>query len=98
MPHLRELVKLYEGRPFAIVGVNSFDDEKTYHEGVEKYELSWISAFQGQGRAPISTLYRVEGYPTVVLVDHEGKIRFRGHHVDDASIAKLVADAEAGDG
>ena len=94
MPHLRELVELYDGRPFAIVGVNTGDDEKTYREGVEKFGLTWISAYQGADAAPISEMYRVQGYPTMLMIDHTGKIRYRGHGMDDDTMALLVDEAE----
>ena len=94
MPHLRALVKRYEGRPFSIVGVNTGDSEKTYRAGIEEYKLSWISAFQGQAESPISELFRIDGYPTVLLIDHEGKIRYSDYHLDDAMIESLVTAAE----
>lgn len=95
MPHLRALVKRYEGRPFSIVGVNYNDSEKTYRAGIKEHKLSWISAFQGEAESPISELFRIDGYPTVVLIDHEGKIRFLDHFgLDDALIESLVSAAE----
>ena len=94
MPHLRTLVERFEGRPFSIIGVNSFDSEEVYRAGIKEHKLSWISAFQGESEAPISELFRVEGYPTVLLIDHEGKIRFSDHSLDDALIEKLVTAAE----
>ncbi len=94
MPHLRELVELYDGRPFAIVGVNSFDGEEDYRKGVEKYGLTWISAYQGSSSAPISEMYQVQGYPTLLMIDHTGKIRFRGHNLEDDTLEGLVHEAE----
>jgi predicted GNAT family acetyltransferase len=94
MPHLRELVELYDGRPFAIVGVNSFDDEKTYRDGVKEFGVTWISAYQGADAAPISEMYRVQGYPTMLMIDHTGKIQYKGHGMDDDMLDRLVNDAE----
>ena len=94
MPHLRELVERYDGRPFAIVGVNSLDDEKTYRDGVKQYGLTWISAYQGANATPISDMYRVQVYPTMLMIDHTGKIRFKGNGMDDDMIAQLVEEAE----
>ena len=97
MPHLRALVERYEGRPFAIVGVNTSDSEDAYREGVEKYKLSWISAFQGVS-SPISDMYRVTGYPTMLMIDHEGKIQWRDHQLGDSQeelLETLVTAAEA---
>lgn len=88
----------FEGRPFAIVGVNTGDDEKAFQNGVETHELSWISAYQGSS-SPISDLYRVDGYPTVLVLDHTGKIVYRDYGFEnDALLERLVEEAEkAGD-
>jgi len=86
-------VKRFEGRPFAIVGVNTGDDEKAFRKGVQDHGLSWISAYQG-GRSPISDLYRVDGYPTMLVVDHEGKILFRDYGIDDDGRERFEADLE----
>ncbi len=95
MPRLRKLVELYESRPFALVGINCFDDEKTFRDGVKEYGVTWISAFQGQKSAPIAEMYQVEGYPTMLLIDHTGKIRFRGHGMPDDMLDTIVKEAEA---
>ena len=93
MPHLRELVELYKDAPFALVGVNCYDDEESFKAGVEKHGVSWISAFQGE-EAPLAEQYQVQGFPTYVLIDHEGKILSRGHHSDDSQIEAAVKAAE----
>ena len=78
---------------FAIIGVNAFDDEKTYRKGLKDHKINWISAFQGDNPV-ISDLFRGEGYPTYLLIDHEGKILSRGHHSDDSQIEAAVKAAE----
>jgi len=92
MPHLKELVKLHEGQPFAIVGVNTNDEPDAFRKGVEEFGVSWISAYQGE-ESPISDLYRVVGYPTYVLLDAEGRIVYKGHSSSavDAPIRELLA-------
>jgi hypothetical protein len=94
MPHLRTLVERFEGRPFAIVGVDAYDEEEVYREGLKTHKLNWISAFQG-ATATISELFLVESYPTYLLIDHEGKILVRGGAIDDPDIERAVAAAEA---
>lgn len=93
MPHLRTLVERHEGRPFAVVGMNAHDSEEDYRQGLKDYKVSWISGFQGD--TPIvSQLFRVQGYPTYLLIDHEGKIVQREHRHDDEEIERLVTAAE----
>ena len=53
MPHLKELVKLHEGSPFAVVGVNTGDGPEAFRRGMKEHQLPWISAFQGK-EAPIA--------------------------------------------
>jgi len=93
MPHLRELVKLHEDAPFALIGVNTGDPEADFRKGVEKHDVSWITAYQGD-KSPIADLYRVQGYPTYVLLDSEGKIIAKGHSSTamDGHIERLLKE------
>lgn len=96
MPHLKELVERHENDPFALIGLNTNDSEKAYREGVEEYGLTWISAYQGQQMSPISSLYKVSGYPTYLVIDTDGKIVYRGHdgRAIDAHVERLVKAAK----
>lgn len=95
MPHLRELVKLHEDRPFALVGVNTGDTEAAYRKGLEQHRLTWISAYQGTA-TPIAQLYEVKGYPTYYLLDAEGRIVAKGHSSKELAprIAQLLEEME----
>ena len=96
MPHLRELVKLHQDRPFALIGVNTGDSPEDYRKGLETHGVSWISAYQGE-ETPIADMYRVRGYPTYFLLDTDGKIVMTGHSGSamDDKIEELLAKAEA---
>jgi len=93
MPHLQELVKLHQDKPFALIGINTGDSPQAYRDGLEKFGVTWISAYQGE-ESPIADLYRVSGYPTYVLLDTQGRIVAKGHSSTamDAQIARLLAD------
>lgn len=95
MPHLQSLVERHKDDPFVLIGVNTGDDEKDYREGLEKFGVSWLSAYQGES-TPIADLFAVEGYPTYVLIDAKGKIIERGHSGEamDEPIAKLITEAK----
>ena len=97
MPHLKELVKLYDDQPFAIIGVNSGDTVDAYKTGIEKYGLTWISAYQHDNNEMLNELFKVQGFPTYFLIDAEGKIASVGHRSKslDATIKKLVEAVEA---
>jgi len=97
-PHERSLVKNMQGRPFALLGVNSDRDLDKIRKIVKEKELTWRSFWNGpEGTGgPISSLWNVTGWPTIYIIDHKGVIRDknkRGEDLDEV-LEKLVAEAE----
>lgn len=90
MPHLKELVELHQDAPFALVGVNNGDSESKYTKGLKQHGVTWLSIYQGRANA-ISNMYKVRGYPTMVLVDHEGSVISR--NVRGPQLDQLIKDA-----
>jgi peroxiredoxin len=92
-PHERSLVKKYESKPFAIVGVNSDDSLEKLQKVMKEKNLPWTSFFDGGGTGgPIATQWGVRGWPTVYVIDQQGIIRetnARGKRLDEA-IEKLL--------
>ena len=93
-PHERSLVEEMKDKPFALIGVNS-DDLDRAKKAVAENKLNWRS-FQNQpegAKAAISDDWGVQGWPTIVVLDAEMKIHYRGHDGDAATdVAKeLVA-------
>jgi hypothetical protein len=98
-PHERSLVKEMQSKPFALIGVNSdkkLEDAKT---AIAKNELNWRS-FQNQpagAKTAIADAWKIEGWPTIVILDQDFRIRYRGHDGDEATrvakdlVAKLAA-------
>ncbi len=97
MPHLRELVKLYEDKPFAVIGINDGDDREAYTKGLKDFDVSWISAFYEGGTNPVVELFKVSGFPTYYLIDTEGKIVDTGGSGSqfDEAIKRLVEAASS---
>jgi hypothetical protein len=99
-PHERSLVKKMEGRPFALVGVNSDRDKGALKKVLEDEHITWRSFWNGGSpTGPISTAWKVEGWPTLYVIDSKGVIRHKwlgnpGEGVLDEAIDKLVKDAE----
>ena len=96
-PHERSLVKDYAERPFAIIGVNSDRDREKLQERIVEESITWRSFWNGGSTSgPISTQWNVSGWPTIYVIDHTGKIRFKNVRGEalDAAIAELVEEAE----
>ena len=87
-PHERSLVKRLEGKPFALLGVNSDKDREKTIEIMAKEQLTWPSFWNdGSTRGAISTTYRVRFWPTIYVLDADGIIRYRnvrGKAMDEA--------------
>src|SRR6185436_3475527 len=105
-PHERSLVARLKDDPFALIGVNSDTDAaaKKKKELVDE-KITWRSFWNGpKGTSgPISTAWNVSGWPTLYLIDDEGKIRFKhlgspGDETRDTEIAQLVAAANKAPG
>lgn len=92
-PHERSLVERHANKPFAIVGVNSDKDRASLLQVAEKEKLTWRSFWDGGGtNGPIATRWNVTGWPTIYVLDADGRIRFkniRGRDLDSAVDALL---------
>ena len=90
-PHERSLVSRLADEPFALVGVNSDPAEK-YRTAIEKEDITWPSFWDGGSTSgPISTKWGVIGWPTVFILDHEGRIHFKGHSLPEEKVDELLA-------
>ena len=78
-PHERSLVKRLEGKPFALIGVNSDIDMEKLKERMTKESITWRSFWNGPKGTdgPISRAWNVRGWPTIYVLDHKGVIRFK---------------------
>ena len=100
-PHERSLVARLKDEPFALIGVNSDKDLQQVAEKNTAEQITWRSFWNGpEGTSgPISKRWGVSGWPTLYLIDAEGKIRhkFVGNPGDeklDELIDALVAEAK----
>ncbi len=95
-PHERSLVKKLADKPFTIIGVNSDEDLEEIRGIVKEKNITWRSFWNGpEGtRGPISKSWNVSGWPTIYIIDGEGKIRAknkRGAEMDEV-LTELLAE------
>jgi hypothetical protein len=95
-PHERSLVKKLADKPFTIIGVNSDKDLEEIRGIVKEKNITWRSFWNGpEGTSgPISKKWNVAGWPTIYIIDGEGKIRFKNERgpAMDAAITELMAE------
>jgi hypothetical protein len=92
-PHERSLVSRMEGKPFALIGVNSDQDRDELKQVLQDERITWRSFWNGGStNGPISRAWKVQGWPSIWVIDAKGVIRYRnvrGEQMDRAVEALL---------
>jgi hypothetical protein len=96
-PHERSLVKKLAGKPFALIGVNSDKNRVALQPILQQERITWRSFWDGPlgTDGPIAAKWKIDAWPSIFLIDHEGVIRYRDPDDNDAldrAIDKLVAE------
>jgi hypothetical protein len=95
--HERSLVKRLEGKPFALIGVNSDRDLAALKKTLVEERITWRSFWNGGGTdGPISRKWGVTTWPSIWIIDAKGVIRYRdvGGHDMDKAVDALLAEME----
>ena len=72
MPDMKKYYDKYKSK-LEIVGIDCNDTEDAWKAAVEKHELPWIHV-RNEGNPDVPVMYGIEGYPTKIVLDKEGKI------------------------
>src|SRR5262249_40247217 len=93
IPHEQLLVDRLKSKPFAIIGVNADDDPQLLKEGLNQFRPTWRS-FQNhcEGRAPITSTWKVSGFPTLCLIDHNGILQKKWEGRPDSKELEVEID------
>lgn len=76
VPSLRDLNKKYsKHEAFVMLGISSDGDEDKWRDFIVKEKMVWPQ-FLDRERA-VQRAFRVNSFPTYIVLDHEGIIRFR---------------------
>ncbi len=79
IPHERELMEKYEGKPFTILGINVDFERNKLKRALKKHKITWPTIYDGiPGMGPITSTWKVNSFPTFVLIDHNGIIQQMG--------------------
>jgi thiol-disulfide isomerase/thioredoxin len=96
IPHVREIVKKFEGQPFVVLSVSVDDDESKWKEFITRSEMTWPQ-YRDQGfGGPIANAFGVHAIPHTFTIDSDGILQ--DEHIGDAAIEgklkKLVKRAQ----
>src|SRR5262245_3696329 len=98
-PHERSLVERMKDKPFVLLGVNS-DPKQKILDAMKRENITWPFFWDGGNTSgPIAKKYKVQGWPTIFVLDGKGVIRYknvRGEQMDKA-VEKLLKEMESTD-
>jgi hypothetical protein len=96
-PHERSLVKRLEGKPFALLGINTDSNLEQLKQKNEAQQITWRSWWDKGTGGPIDTAWNVHSWPTIYVLDHKGVIRYQDVREEamDQAVDKLLAELEA---
>ncbi len=97
-PHERSLVMRLQGKPFALLGINSDKNLNELQVAMTREQITWRSWWDGGStNGPIATAWNVRGWPTIYVLDHHGVIRHKGVRGDamDRAVDALLVEMEA---
>ena len=86
----------HSDEPFVILGVNTDQDKDMYRKKADEMKVTWRSAWDGSTGGPITKQYRVNSFPSIHVIDAEGRLRFmnvRGPALEKA-VEQLLKELE----
>lgn len=78
-PHFNELAARYESKGVRVLGINIQDSDARTRSGIVDFGIRYTVARDAD--AAVARLYKVTGTPTVIFLDHQGVVRYRGHEL-----------------
>jgi len=88
VPHSKELAKRFEGQPFALLGVSVDNGPDELRDFMQQKDMTWTNIFDGAG-GPVAKAWKINGYPTIFVIDAKGVIRFKQEGYNAASASKI---------
>ena len=96
IPAMKKLYQAYHDRGFEIVGLCGDETRQALDQFLEKTEIPWTVLYGKKGPSPTIEHYGISAFPTVLLVDKNGKVvslNARGEKLRE-ELARLLGPVE----
>ncbi|WP_425398792.1 redoxin domain-containing protein [Aeoliella sp.] len=96
VPEEKNLLETFQGRPFALLGICHDDQREVALEVAEEHGMDWPIWFENP-KGPIVTNWNVLSWPTLYVLDAEGRIVEKGLRGEDLEqfLIELVEQQES---
>ena len=71
-PEMKEYYQKYKGK-FEILGIDCSDSDEAWRDAVKEHELPWLHVYNPED-SDLLAQYGIQGFPTKIVLDPEGKI------------------------
>lgn len=91
IPYLKELYAKTDRTKFEIIGIAGSSSLDGVKRLIEQYEITWPQIFSDETNK-ITEVYKIKGYPTMLLIDTEGIIiseYLRGKELEDKILSLI---------
>ena len=100
-PQNRAVVEQLKGRPFAFLGVSSDATLATLKNTIAAGDITWRCWWDGGTEGPIQRRWNIRQWPSIIILDHRGVIRYKGDVYSDKkkqlqAIEWLLKEAASG--
>ncbi len=73
VPDMKAVWEKY-GNDLQIVGIACKDSDEAWRAAIAEHGMHWIQLFNGEGDLDATGVYRIEGYPTKIILDKNLKV------------------------
>jgi len=87
VPAIKNVKKKFAGKGFELVGISSDDDEDVWRTFVEAKQMDWHEYIDLSG--DVLQAFNIDSFPTYVVVDKDGVIRYRQSGYGDTTEGEL---------
>ncbi len=87
VPELNKLIKKYNSNDFTVIGINKHDKQADVAFFYEKFKPDYNTVYDSNGN--ITKDYGIDGFPTIVIIDKEGKVIYAGSFDKEIIDSKL---------
>ncbi|GAB3423066.1 hypothetical protein GCM10027516_21790 [Niabella aquatica] len=87
VPHLNELKEKFSNKKFELLSINVYDPKEDVIWFCNRHKVNYPVLINGGG---IAKEYGVNGFPTIILIDKEGRILYAEAGVNKSEVEKLI--------
>jgi peroxiredoxin len=83
LPEEKQMVRKYKNKPFALVGIDSDGGQDALQKLMKDNGVTWKMIVDQSITGPIATKWGVNAWPTFIIIDQKGVIRYKMEGDDD---------------